>query len=132
MHYSFTIHGHNNILSTHNRTIEFTKDTELTKNGDCILGVKADFEQSQLQKLLKFKKIKIVVAVDNLQDHILATPNKNFKSNRELVIRMGDFDSERTFAIRANKASSDLDRELVNALKSNKKALVTILSIDNI
>jgi len=124
--YSFAIYGHENILSTHKRTIEFTKDAELTKNGDCIVGVKSDFSLSELKKFLELKKIKITVAVDDIKDTITATPNKNFNSNHELVIRMGEFDSERTFAVRADKSSNDLHRALVNALKSGVKAIITI------
>ena len=31
--------GHKNILSLHQKTIEITKDEELTSNGDCIVAV---------------------------------------------------------------------------------------------
>ena len=31
--------GHKNILSLHEKTIEITKDSELTTNGDCIVDV---------------------------------------------------------------------------------------------
>ena len=41
--FQFPCYGHENILSTHKTTIEFTKDSELTLDGDCILGIKADF-----------------------------------------------------------------------------------------
>ena len=46
MIYKFNAYGHPNILGTHKTTFEFTKDNELTLNGDCIVGVKADFELS--------------------------------------------------------------------------------------
>ena len=41
--YNFTVRGHNNVLALHKNTVEFTKDKELTLNGDCILGVDANF-----------------------------------------------------------------------------------------
>ena len=34
--------GHRNILSLHEKTIEITKDSELTTNGDCIVGIGAN------------------------------------------------------------------------------------------
>jgi len=34
--------GHKNILSLHKKTIEITKESELTINGDCIIGTSAD------------------------------------------------------------------------------------------
>jgi len=129
MEYSFRIHGHENILSTHNRTIEFTKDTELTRNGDCIVGVKADFSLGELKKFLQLQRIKIVIAVDNISDIVTAIPNVKFNSDHELVIRMGDFDSGRTFAIRADKAASHLGSKLVSLLKAGKSGKVSISAL---
>ncbi len=43
MEYSFTAWGHENITANHKRTLEFTKDNELSLEGDCILGVSANF-----------------------------------------------------------------------------------------
>ncbi len=127
--YSFSIHGHRNILSTHKKTVEFTKDSELTKEGDCILGVKADFEVKQLQRFLVCSKVKITIEVDDAKDAITAIPNRKFSSSHEMVIRLGEFDSERTFAVRADKAASDLSRALVAALRNGKTATVTISEI---
>lgn len=124
--YSFTIHGHKNILSTHKRTVEFTKASELTKKGDCIVGVRAGFSLLQLQKFLNLKRVRIVIEADNIRDSITAAPNKNFSSGRELIIRLGDFDSERTFAVRADKSSNELKRELVEALRNESKGRVTV------
>lgn len=126
MEYSFTIHGHENILATHSRTVEFTKDDGLTKNGDCILGVKADFELEELKKFLGCKRVTITITVANLSETITATPNPKFSSNHELVIRLGEFDSERTFAVRADRAASWFDRQLVYALKTGNMGKVLI------
>ena len=54
----FHIFGHPNIIGTHYNTLELTKDSSLTKEGDCIIGVKADFDFSELKKIVK--KLKII------------------------------------------------------------------------
>ena len=46
--------GHSNILSLHKKTIEITKDSHLTINGDCIIGVNANLACIDLPE--KFKK----------------------------------------------------------------------------
>ena len=46
--------GHKNILSLHEKTIEITKDTELTVNGDCIIGTNSNLACIDLPE--KFKK----------------------------------------------------------------------------
>src|SRR5947199_8170559 len=38
MNFKFYARGHRSVSSTHPTTLEFTKDTGLTKNGDCIIA----------------------------------------------------------------------------------------------
>ena len=121
MQYKFSAYGHHNMLATHKTTLEFTKEAELTLKGDCIVGVKADFELSELKKFIKSsnaKKITIIISInEKIQEKINAELNPNFNSNRELVIRKTDFVSERTFAVKADKAAFELSRELVKEMK---------------
>ena len=42
--------GHENILSLHKKTIEITKDSQLTVNGDCIIGVGSNLACIDLKK----------------------------------------------------------------------------------
>ena len=114
----FNISGHKNILGTHKNTIEFTKDSELTLKGDCIIGVKADFNLSELKALVKkYSKIKIIILVDNLVEEINAVSNPEFNDEHEIVIRKTAFISGRTLGIKADKAIRDLSRDLINKLK---------------
>ena len=57
----FFIYGHENISAKHKTTIEFTKDKEVSRKGDCILGVNADFSFSEIKRLLKKKEIEIKI-----------------------------------------------------------------------
>ena len=45
--------GHKNILSLHQKTLEITKDDELTSNGDCIVGVSANISCIDLPEKMK-------------------------------------------------------------------------------
>lgn len=112
----FKIYGHVNVLSTHHTTLEFTKDKDLTKRGDCILGVNSDFKVSK--EILSAKKIKITITCDNISDFINADVNSGFDDNHEIVIRKTGFLSKRTLGINADKASIDIDRRIVLKLKS--------------
>ena len=129
MRYSFNISGHENIRSSHARTMEFTKDADLTLSGDCIVGVKSEFELKSLRSFLKLERVKIVVSAGGKESVIFAVPNRKFNSDRELVVRVGEFDSERTFAIRASKAASDLDEWVVDALRKGGRGTVTVASL---
>jgi len=46
--------GHKNILSLHKKTIEITKESQLTINGDCIIGTNSSLACIDLPE--KFKK----------------------------------------------------------------------------
>lgn len=132
MRYSFRISGHENVLSEHRSTIEFTKDSHLTLRGDCIVGVNASFELARLEKFLGLEKVGIEISAGGRQDSVVAVPNRKFCSDREMVVRMGDFDSERTFAVRASKAARDLNRDLVGALRKGSCGTVTVFSMQTI
>ena len=131
MQYTFNAHGHPNILATHKTTLEFTRDSELSLKGDCIVGVRADFELNKIKKIInksKNNKIKILIETENkkINGIIEAELNPNFNDNNEIVIRKTDFVSKRTFAIRSNKAAFELNRELIDYLKQKKAIKVTI------
>ena len=127
MEYSFKAQGHENILSNHKTTLEFTKDKELSKKGGCILGVSADFSLDEIKKLIKKsinKEIKIII--DDEQE-INGEINPDFNSDHEIVIRKTDFISDRTLAINADKAAVDLSRELVDSLKKDNSFSVKLI-----
>ena len=124
---TFTAYGHPNILATHKTTLEITKDSELTKNGDCIVAVRADFSLQQLQRIIGScgdgGKIKLTIAVTGLKAEVIAVVNKEFCSENEIVLRKGIFLSERTLGIHADKAAAEVSRKLVEKLKNAKTAV---------
>ena len=120
----FTAYGHPNICATHPTTLEFTKDSNLTVRGDCIVGVSVTFG-SKLNECLNNPRITITIEAKGISETITATPNPTFSSDHELVIRTTSFTSERTFATRANKSSKSLSRELIKLLQ-NPETVITI------
>lgn len=131
MKYIFYASGHENIIATHKKTVEFTKDTRLTKEGDCIVAVKAGFEASELKKFLKAETIKITIRTRKSMETIKAHPNPDFSDDKEMVIRMSGFNSERTFAVNADKAAYHLSRKLVEELKNPKAVAQVLIECDD-
>ena len=121
-----TAHGHPNIKASHKTTFEFTKDCFVTKTGDCIVGINADFSLSELKMLLNNKKIKITIKVDNQTEEIIAQPNKSFNSEHEIVVRKTNFVSKRTLAINSNKAAIDFDSIREKLKNPEQKIIVKI------
>ena len=116
--YSFKCLGHRNISSSHSNTLEFTKDSNIGKIAHCIVGVSSNFSLEKIKKEIKNKKeINIEIRAGKAKDIVKCLANHNFCDNNEIVIRKSDFISERTLGIRCDKASSDLDKELKEAIK---------------
>jgi hypothetical protein len=124
-----------NILATHRATLEFTKDTHVSKNGNCILVVSADKAPADLSAEFKEKlrqphaKLTITIEADDIKEQVQASgnPHLTLMHPTEIVIRKSDYASDRTLAVNADKAAKDLSRALVEKLKNpNQKVKITL------
>jgi len=120
----FTIYGHKNLLSAHRNTIEFTKDKNLTKNGDCIVGVNSNFKVNEIKELLKFGKAEAIIKAGKYKDSFTFDVNPNFNDKHELVFRRSDFESSRTLGFKISKAAKDLNKNLIRYLQDPKHKVV--------
>jgi hypothetical protein len=127
----FRAWGHPNIKATHKNTIEFTKADYVTETGDCIVGIKADFDSSELKRFVKkHKLVRIAIRTGGLSEVILAKTNPGFNDDHEIVIRIGEYVSPRTFAVRADKSAKYLNRELVKALQLGSPIEVDVEAVE--
>lgn len=130
MKYKFHAYGHPNILGTHSTTFEFTKEEGLSPKGDCIIGVKSDFELKGLKefiKALKNNKVTMTISSSKVHETISAEINPDFDDDSEFVVRKTNFLSKRTFATSSNKAALDLDRSLIGFLKERGSKISILL-----
>ena len=117
--------GHYNIKSEHKTTFEITKDPELSLAGDCIIGVAMDKSMNDFSEDFKKKianedaKITIKLKSENAYDEIqgYGHPNLTLDHPTDIVCRKSNYVCSRTLMINSNKASCDLNRNLINDLK---------------
>ena len=124
----FEIHfsGHENIRSNHQKTIEITKESHLTPKGDCIVGVNATASCSDLPQALKDKlknsnsKITLLISVQNHEFIIEGNGHQDLilTHKEDIVIRKSDFICPRTLAVKCDKASDLLPRDMVTLLRN--------------
>ena len=120
--------GHKNILSLHQKTLEITKDDELTSNGDCIVGVSANISCVDLPEKMKKKirnpktKITFSIRAGNKKFTIQGNGSKklSLKHTKDIVLRKSAFTCSRTIAINCDNASSDIPRDFVKILQNPK------------
>ena len=129
--------GHKNILSLHKKTIEITKDSELSVSGDCIVGTNSTIACIDLPE--KFKKkirnpdtvIAFTIAADEHSFSIRGKGSKKLtlKHTNDIVLRKSAFTCSRTIAINCDKASDDIPRAMVKQLQSPKTSGKLIIEI---
>ena len=124
-----TAYGHPNIQGTHSTTIEVTTEDNLTKRGDCIIGVRASHSLSDIRDLLfplKGSHVKVVFTVDTERDVVTGFihPSLKFTDAKALIIRKSSFLCPRTLLIQADKAAMDLNRQLIEKMKTPHQEMV--------
>jgi uncharacterized protein len=118
--------GHTNVQSLHSRTIEITKDKDLTLNGDCIIGVNANKSCRDLSTEIKEKikknnsLIEIEIIVEPYSFVIKGNGNDNLllSNHEDIVLRKSKFICDRTLSINCDFSSLDIPRNIINILKN--------------
>jgi len=130
-----TAYGHRNIQSMHATTLEITKSDQVTLKGDCIVAVRASKAISDLapsfKKLLRkaASKVTLSIEVSGLREEVkgFGDPRLQLASREDIVCRKSNFACGRTLMVKANKAAADIDRRIIEALRSPRsKASMTI------
>ncbi|MFW9822854.1 MAG: DUF371 domain-containing protein [Candidatus Thorarchaeota archaeon] len=129
--------GHENILCTHNTTIEITKTTTLSIQGDCVLAVESskacyDINPQLKNKIKKGNRFKIVLKVGDLQDFFYGFGNKELRllDKNDMVFRKSNFICDRTILINCSKSSKDLNRELIEKLTQPENKLILTFEVN--
>ncbi|MCV0372529.1 MAG: DUF371 domain-containing protein [Nitrosarchaeum sp.] len=126
MIFEITFSGHEHIRSNHQKTIEITKERHLTPQGDCIIGVNATHGCADLPPELKQKlkdsnsKVSFVIKVEDHEFHVTGRGNENLLLTHtdDIVIRKSDFVCPRTLAVKCDKASDLLPRDMISILQN--------------
>ena len=128
MKFEIQFSGHENIRSNHQKTIEITKESRLTPRGDCIVGVNATSSCNDLPQELKDKlrnsdsKVSFSIRVGDHEFIIEGNghPDLILTHTEDIVIRKSDFICPRTLAVKCDKASDLLPREMISLLQDPK------------
>lgn len=130
--------GHENILSTNRTTLEITKEEHLSKKGDCIIAVAADKALADLSSDFREglrrenERLIILIEADGISEKIGAfgDPFLILTHPTDIVVRRSSYISDRTLAIRADKAACDLSRRLVERLQNPEQRVKITLATE--
>ena len=130
--------GHPNIQSLHSRTIEITKDKELTLRGDCIIGVNANKSCKDLSDKIKEKikknhsNMEIELIVEPFSIVITGSGHNDLllTNSKDIVLRKSKFICDRTLSISCDYSSLQIPREIVESLKYSSKIGIMLIKVE--
>jgi len=138
MKFEIGFSGHENIRSNHQKTIEITKESYLTPQGNCIVGINAtsscaDLPQ-ELKDKLKASDAKITFSI-RVGEHEFVLEGKGHPDlilthSEDIVIRKSNFICPRTLAVKCDKASDLLPQEMVSLLRDPKTKGTFTITVD--
>ncbi|HYL51134.1 MAG TPA: 16S rRNA (cytidine(1402)-2'-O)-methyltransferase [Acidimicrobiia bacterium] len=129
MSVSFQCRGHSAIAGTHGKTLELTREHQVTRRATCVLGVDSNHDDGALLALRGV--VEVTLECGRLSDTFTATVTPFFVGDDSLVFRRGPALRGRTFAFDSTKIAADIDRELVGALADPNAVLdVTMRQLD--
>ncbi|MDE1867250.1 MAG: DUF371 domain-containing protein [Thaumarchaeota archaeon] len=126
MRFEIPFHGHENIRSLHPKTIEITTESNLTVNGDCIIGVSAssgcnDIPEKMKQLLQNSKShVSCTITVKDFTFKVKGRGNDKLTltNPHDIVIRKSAFVCPRTLATNCDLASDMIPRKMIKILQS--------------
>ncbi len=131
--------GHENILSTHKTTIELTKVKNLTRKGNCIVGINAtkacfDLNSTLKEKINNGKKLKVTLKIENIQDSFYGFGNKELRllDKDDMVFRTSNYICNRTVLVNCTKSSNEINRALIEMLKIPGKRITITFELNEI
>ena len=133
----FIVKGHENVLSTHKSTLEFTNDYQLTHRGTCILGMQSpigclNLKENTKQELQGNTKFLVKIIIPNEYDEFIGYghPNLILTHPHDMVFRKSTYICNRTIMIACNKAADDIKRNIVKSLQNpENRAKIQIYKI---
>jgi hypothetical protein len=132
-------HGHENIQATHKTTFEITKESTLTKRGNCIIATGAtkgaadlppDFKEAARSENAQMM---ITIEAGEMKEVVRArgSPWLLFTHPTDLVVRKSNYICGRTLAIGADKAAIDLSKKLIGKIRNPNQKIRITLAVEN-
>ncbi|RNJ76347.1 MAG: DUF371 domain-containing protein [Nitrosopumilus sp. H13] len=138
MEFEIEFSGHPNVRSNHQKTIEITKSDHLTPSGDCIVGVCAALGCAGLPEDIKARlrvpgsHVRCTITVGGYEFVVRGEghPDLLLEDAEDIVMRKSDYVCPRTLAIRCDKASDMMPREMVALLRDPRMRGRLAIAVD--
>ena len=129
--------GHPFVRGTHPTTFEVTTEGRLTRQGDCIIGVKADKGagglSAEFRRVLADDRAVLLTRLTAGGHTVVARGRGSSKMTlthpTDLVWRRSSYVCSRTVAIHCDQTAATLPRELIRALREGSELEVEMVAV---
>ncbi|HMA05478.1 MAG TPA: DUF371 domain-containing protein [Methanomicrobiales archaeon] len=128
--------GHPLVLATHPTTFEVTTEDHLTRQGDCIIGIRADRGAADLapgfRRVLADDRAVLLTRLTaggyTVEVHGKGSARMTIAHPTDLVWRRSGFVCPRTVAIHCDRVALTLPRDLIRALREGAELEVELVA----
>jgi hypothetical protein len=132
-------YGHENIRAIHKTTFEITKESTLTKRGDCVIAVSATKGAkglgSEFKEAMKRQDAQITITIEaiGIREVVKARGSTQllFTHPTDMVVRKSNYICDRTIAIKANKAARGISRKLIEKIQNPSQKIKIMLTVES-
>lgn len=110
----FACSGHPSITGTHRKTLEFTRDSEISPRATCIIGVGGDWNDRTLRSLRGQIRVEIEIGSEHYSFEATVSETPDTTS---LIFRRGVGFSSKTYAYQSTVGAAGIDRALLKELR---------------
>ncbi len=128
-------YGHENISARHRTTMQVTKDKEITRRADCIIGVRAnksaaDLSQDLRKHLLEGGEVEVelVTFAGSFKFKAMGHRGLELTNQVDAVIRKSTYVDDRTILVKAEASARDIPRHIIKSLKRRETILRLIIA----
>ena|SRR5213593_1743709 len=138
MKFRFHARGHPLVSSTHPTTLELTRETDLGKNGDCVIAVGCSAGLIDLPQPMKNAlssgacrvRLNLTVGVHRFVVIGRGAEGLTLSHPTDIVVRKSGFISDRTLMVQADRAAEDIPRSFVELLQDPSRKVLVELSAE--
>ena len=116
--------GHPAIRASHHKTLELSRDTEITERATCIVAVGVDLDEAALAG--HGGAARLTLTAGGLTETVNGRLNPAFRPGDPLVVRLSGAAARNALLIGADRSASDLERDLVAALAAGSDVEISV------
>jgi hypothetical protein len=109
-----TARGHPCIRATHGKTLELTRDTEITERATCVVGIATELDEEALAALCG--RVALTLGVGDESVTVRGRLNPAFRPGDPLVVRRAADVTRNALIVDADTTAADLSRAFVERL----------------